>query len=307
MGFAQGNSPGNPWAVEGTWLRGNPHCHSTASDGKLSPQEVVDRYARRGDGFLAITDHDRLTDVSSLDPKGMCLLPGAEVSAPGGELGTSYHLVALGPGALPPPGTPAPEAAAALLGEGAVLFVAHPHWSGLTTADILRLPGIHGVEIHNSGTVLSSAKGEATAHWDELLCRGAQVWGYAGDDMHWGSVDFGLAWVRARVPARTPEALLTALSAGHFYASTGPEIHEVRWEGAEVYVRCSPCVAIYALSFGPRNAIAFDDAAVGRGRPPSPITEARLRLRGDEPYVRVQVVDSERRSAWSNPILPAGR
>lgn len=54
------------------------------------------------------------------------------------------------------------------------------------------------MEIHNSGTVLSSVKGEALAHWDEALRRGAPVWGYAGDDMHWGSVDFGLAWVWVR-------------------------------------------------------------------------------------------------------------
>jgi len=296
-------SPGNPWAIEGVWLRGNLHCHSTGSDGRLAPQEVVDRYAARGDGFLAISDHNTLTDVSGLDPRGMCLLPAAEITCPGGELGTAYHVAAAGVKEVPPAGLPAREVVPLLRAQGAVVFAAHPHWSGLTVADILGIPGFHGVEIHNGATVLESSKGEALAHWDELLGRGARLWGIAADDMHWGSLDLGLAWVHVRASDRTPEAVLAALAAGHFYSSSGPELVDVRLEGDGVLVRCSPCLAVYCLSFGPRNQIAYDRASVAAGQGLRPTTEAAFRLSGGEAYVRVQAVDAQRRAAWSNPLF----
>ena len=34
------------------------HCHSTVSDGMLSPTAVVERAAARGVRVLALTDHD---------------------------------------------------------------------------------------------------------------------------------------------------------------------------------------------------------------------------------------------------------
>lgn len=39
------------------------HCHTKASDGSYSPQEVVERAFRRGLNYLAITDHDLVSGV----------------------------------------------------------------------------------------------------------------------------------------------------------------------------------------------------------------------------------------------------
>ena len=39
------------------------HCHSSVSDGTLTPAEVVNRAAERGVKVLALTDHD---DVGGL-------------------------------------------------------------------------------------------------------------------------------------------------------------------------------------------------------------------------------------------------
>jgi predicted metal-dependent phosphoesterase TrpH len=46
-------------------LKGGLHCHSTCSDGELTPQEVVEAYAAQGFDFIAFTDHDYL-----LSPRG---------------------------------------------------------------------------------------------------------------------------------------------------------------------------------------------------------------------------------------------
>ena len=60
------------------------HCHSTVSDGLLSPTELVTRAAGRGVKFLALTDHD---DVSGLAEAAgaaaqfdMQLINGVEIS-----------------------------------------------------------------------------------------------------------------------------------------------------------------------------------------------------------------------------------
>lgn len=60
------------------------HCHSTVSDGLLSPTELVQRAAERGVKFLALTDHD---DVDGLDEAalaatqcGIHFINGVEIS-----------------------------------------------------------------------------------------------------------------------------------------------------------------------------------------------------------------------------------
>jgi len=316
---------GNPWALDlppGGWYRGNLHCHTTNSDGRLSPQETVDWFAGAGYHFLALTDHGKITDPAALDGRGMCLLPATELTATGGELGASYHLLALGVPArtvLPPPSAPARESVAWLHQHGAVVFVAHPHWSGLTVADIASLPSgtVAGIEIFNGGTVLDSHKGEAVVHWDEGLARGHRWWGIAVDDTHWHSLDRGLGWVMVRAPECTPAALLRALARGHFYASSGPQIRRLSVrpepEGLLLEVETSPCAIIYALGYGSRNQFAVDGEAIARGERGTTITTATFHVRKHvarvdgrpcpAPYVRVQCVDWQRRSAWSNPLF----
>lgn len=61
------------------------HCHSTASDGALSPAELVRRAHRQGVTVLALTDHDTtdgLVDAARVaDEMGLKLIPGIELSA----------------------------------------------------------------------------------------------------------------------------------------------------------------------------------------------------------------------------------
>ena len=59
-------------------LKGGLHCHTTRSDGKGTPEEVIRYHYQNGYDFLAITDHDVITDVDKLDGKGMLLIPGLE-------------------------------------------------------------------------------------------------------------------------------------------------------------------------------------------------------------------------------------
>lgn len=74
------------------------HCHSTVSDGWLSPAEVVRRAAANGVELLALTDHD---EVGGLDEAieaardvGLRLVPGVEISVT--FRGETVHVVGLG-------------------------------------------------------------------------------------------------------------------------------------------------------------------------------------------------------------------
>lgn len=74
------------------------HCHSTYSDGLLTPAELVQRASTRGVGVLALTDHDDVAGVAeALDAAAdarIRLVCGAEISVSWES--QTIHLVALG-------------------------------------------------------------------------------------------------------------------------------------------------------------------------------------------------------------------
>jgi predicted metal-dependent phosphoesterase TrpH len=77
------------------------HCHTTASDGLLSPTEVVQLARRRDVELLAITDHDTIDAhdeaVAAGRDMGVRVLPGIEVSS----LSTQGEVHVLGYGVQP--------------------------------------------------------------------------------------------------------------------------------------------------------------------------------------------------------------
>jgi predicted metal-dependent phosphoesterase TrpH len=65
--------------------RADLHCHTTYSDGSLTPAQLVDRAVQRGVEVLALTDHDctdglpEALEAASSHP-GFLLIPGIELS-----------------------------------------------------------------------------------------------------------------------------------------------------------------------------------------------------------------------------------
>ena len=79
-------------------MRYDLHCHSTFSDGLLTPTEVVQRAASRGVDVLALTDHDEVAGIpearAAAANAGIALVPASEISVSWGE-DTTLHFVAL--------------------------------------------------------------------------------------------------------------------------------------------------------------------------------------------------------------------
>jgi hypothetical protein len=76
------------------------HCHSTASDGTLTPAQLVTAGSRAGLDVMAITDHDTTGGWAAAEaalPEGMRLVRGAELSCRwfgGGDWPIALHLLA---------------------------------------------------------------------------------------------------------------------------------------------------------------------------------------------------------------------
>ena len=89
---------------------------------------------------------------------------------------------------------------------------------------------------------------------------------------------------------------MAALKAGHYYSSTGPEIHAIRFEGDEVEVEGSPAAAVYVLGKGSRSI-----QVVGQDMQRARLPHSKL---GKESYRRIVVTDALGRKAWSNAFWP---
>lgn len=76
------------------------HFHSRASDGALTPAEVITRAHARGATLVALTDHDCLSGLpeaaSTAAALGLPFLAGVEASVTWGSQGQTVHIVGLG-------------------------------------------------------------------------------------------------------------------------------------------------------------------------------------------------------------------
>ena len=75
------------------------HCHTTFSDGSLTPQQLVERAVAKGVKALAITDHDTISGWdearSAAQPHGLEIVPGIELSTMYNE--RSMHILGFYP------------------------------------------------------------------------------------------------------------------------------------------------------------------------------------------------------------------
>lgn len=292
-----------PFDRPGRFWRGNLHTHSNHSDGALSPEETVRRYREAGYDFVAVTDHFRaeygfpLTDTRSLRTAGFTTLLGAELHAPRTEAGPSWHIVAAGlPLGFPPPepGESGPQLARRARAAGAFIGMAHPAASLLSSVDAESLDAAHAVEVYNA-LAAREVRGDSWHLTDVLLNRGHRLTAYAADDAHFQPQDPPgcTAWVQVRAESLDPGVLLSSLKAGHYYSSTGPELHDIRLDDGMVTVHCSPARKVMVTGGAPGAQVIQ-----GEG-----LTECSLPVAMfGSGYCRVTVEDVTGGRAWSNPI-----
>jgi len=276
----------------GVWLKGNLHTHSTVSDGQLEPQELVDAYRELGYDWLMISDHDSLADTSGLDPKGMVLIPGSEISARG------VHMLHVDASSRVEPLHDRQKVIDAINADGGFTIVNHPNWQAeyahCPLEELQALQGYVGVEIYNG--VCDGAPGSAYAvtKWERLLSVGRRVWGFATDDAH-RPHNIGLGWVVARASELSREAIVDALRHGRFYASTGIEITSITVDGSALRVEAPRAERIAVFADLTRRLAVTD----------GPVLEydaAELM----HSYIRVECWGAGGRCAWTQPFFIQG-
>lgn len=295
----------------GRFWRGNLHTHSTLSDGALEPAEVCRRYAAEGYDFLCLSDHlvglfdYPIADTTPYRTDEFTTILGAELHTDQLANGEIWHILAVGlPADFDRPHAPnfngavsaegAADIARRAVDAGAFVAIAHPQWYNLTLADARLLDSAHAVEIYNHGCEVECDRGDGWAIMDLLLSEGRRLSACATDDAHFKAPDHFGGWVMVKAPERTPEALLEALKAGHYYSSQGPKLHDLRIEEKRIVVECSPATRVIAL-----GAAASSKQVMGHG-----LTQAEFSLASfrDGGWVRVVAIDSHGRRAWSNPV-----
>ncbi|MFN3972425.1 MAG: PHP domain-containing protein [Gemmobacter sp.] len=299
------------FTAPGRFWKGNLHTHSTRSDGVLKPEEVCRRYREEGYDFLALTDHFvgaygyPIVDTVPYRTNAFTTILGAELHSGKMENGELWHILAVG---LPPDFAPSdspdfepaegqesgPAIAARAVAAGAFVAIAHPQWSGLTLRDARSIHTAHAVEIYNHGCAVGCDRADGTAMADLLLADGHELSLIATDDAHFYEPDHFGGWVMVKAEENEPDALLAALKAGAFYASQGPELHDVHLTADAVEVSCSPAATVIVQGAG-TAAVSVH----GEG-----MTEARIPLKrfGSSRFLRVTIRDAQGRRAWSNPF-----
>ena len=294
------------------WLKGNLHAHSTNSDGRLTPAQLAAAYKERGYSFLAVTDHDVFKSYPELCDDEFLVLPAMELTGPFTETKNS-HL-----GVLQRADTCDFQDGERFQlknrqetldflekhHENNLIILNHPFWSLLEWEEVIDVPYLTCMEIHNTGCEVFCGVGENSHFFNTMLRKGKPMWAVAADDCHnrgeqapgWPfdfpySDSFG-GWVCVKAKKFTREGIIEALEQGSFYASTGPEIYDFYVEDGMFHFKCSPCSSI-VLS----GDWGYFQRSLG-----DHITEFSGKLRGNEKFIRIQCTDAQGRKAYTNPI-----
>jgi hypothetical protein len=401
-----------PAAGQPRWWKGNIHTHSLWSDGDQYPEMVADWYKQHGYQFLALTDHNTLTEgtkwievnkasggTKSLDAcrrrfgpdwieareengktkvrlktlkeiqsaleqaERFCLIPGEEISARFEDDPVHLNVINARDVIKPQKGKTMVETIQknvdAVLSQRTatsrpmLVQLNHPNFGRKMTAEaIAGVRGLRFFEVYNGHPDVRNAGDDLYAAtdriWDIVLTLrlgrpdGEVIYGTATDDAH----DFltsgikdagpGRGWIVVRAARLSPEAIVAAMEAGEFYASTGVRISSVQFDGKRVRLTIDgePGVTYTTQFIGTcRGYDPTSEVVVAKDRQGKPIeitrryskdvgkvlaevkgTEPSYKLKGDELYVRAKVISSKKKepaqtvseteAAWIQPVVP---
>ena len=280
--------------------KGNFHCHTTQSDGRLTPNEVAALYRQAGYDFLSLSDHRKVVDPQTVDTD-LLLLPATELDYfVDKRHRQAVHIVGVGVGLdlMDQPGVRATpqQGINAIHAAGGLAIFAHPAWSLNDPETIEELRGISAVEVYNhmSDEPWNGRRGDSTAILDLCCAHGCVLPFLAGDDAHRYNGDECHSAVIVQAKQLTKASILDALQKGRVYASQGPRIKALWIQDGFLTVQCTPAEEIIFNSnlFYSRSRVVRE----------SGITEASYEIRDVETFLRVEVLDKDGLRAWSSPI-----
>ena len=208
----------------GNFYKANLHCHSTYSDGELTPKQIKEIYLKQGYSIVAFTDHDILLSHQHLTDDKFLALNGLEleINESGQRLTNTsktchFCLIALKPDNLLQPcyhrskfllGVPnllrdkikfdnsladyervytsekISEMMKICRESGFFVTYNHPVWSLEDKDDYLNYHGMHAMEIVNYSSKVAGYPEYNEVQYDQMLSSGKKIYCIAADDNH---------------------------------------------------------------------------------------------------------------------------
>ena len=303
-----------PPPVEGRWYKGNTHTHTIESDGDSPPELVARWYKDHGYDFLVLSDHNVFTDpvaLAHLVDTTFLLIPGEEVTS-------SFESLPVHVNGLNLPGLVEPRTAESMVGTiqanvdairevDGVPHINHPNFRwAFGAAELAQVERDKLLEIFNGHPLVHNVGGGGTPGmeevWDTLLSAGKRIFAIAVDDAHHFQGEFGRdranpgrGWVAVKAASRDPSAIMEALEAGRFYASSGVALADVVLSPTRLEVHIAPegdfrYTTVFIGAGGRELARSTDNPAV-------------YELTEDVGYVRARVTSSMGYHAWTQPAF----
>lgn len=305
---------------EGTFYKANMHCHSTVSDGKLTPGELKAAYKERGYSIVAFTDHEVIKAHPELEDEEFLPITAAEIAFTNKESPFRFRKEThLNIYARQKNNTPD---ANAFFGEddcrrhsteninraiktarenGFIVCYNHPQWSLETIIDFSKYEGCFAMEVYNTGC--DEDPFTITDEWNEAsycaLCRmGRKIFPICSDDNHNGLTPddryydtFG-GFIMIKSGELKYDAVFSAIERGDFYASQRPEIYELYAEDGIIHIKTSPAYEIRFITEGRKGLCR-------RTSDKSALNSAEFEFPENDSFVYVMVTDFSGKRAFS--------
>ena len=298
---------------EGFFYKANMHCHSTLSDGMLTPEELKLAYKAHGYSIIAYTDHRVCVSHNELTDSSFLSLTGTELDNRTFDHGVekACHICCIskvpqGRDMMPQlPTTGIADVNHTLAGiaeDNFILHYNHPIWSCETPMEFNAYEGISGFEVYNHCSEVYAMEGDAVREYSYYIKSGKRVYPVAGDDNHnringrrYLTDSFGgFTMIKAKNLAY--ENIIGALEHGDVYASTGPELHEISITDKKMHIKCTPVSKVIIKKAGvgicSQNIIMDCDC----------LTDVTIDLTDMKQFVFVQIMDANGHYAVSRSI-----
>ncbi len=257
------------------FYKANLHCHSTNSDGIMTPEELKQRYKSEGYSVLAITDHEHLIDNSHLNDENFLTITSCELAIKENDAVSALvhqdmkvcHLNVYARDAkniktpcyssnydrflndqikntvyLPKEDYKREYSQAGISQiikkaneAGFLVSYNHPRWSLENATNYLGYKGLWAVEIYNNEVAQGGLYEYDINVYDDFLRAGQKIACISTDDNHKLETTCG-GFVMINADKLVYPSIISALENHSFYASTGPEIVNLYTEGGKAFL-----------------------------------------------------------------------
>lgn len=297
----------SPYIPKTNKYKGVIHCHSTNSDGHLSPTEVLNYYKGKGYHFASITEHipNNVSSTSTItenpNVSGILFIKGYEHGY-AKPTEPSPHIVELNPRPLEEilnedgltlrqEDSQTEINTALAYNDNGFIFLGHPNQSirKFHPSDCQKLTGYNAISVYNNFEYYEELV-------DTVLSSGHDVLIVTEEDAHYydgrGTVTEGKVGINVFADECTEEAILTSLRTGNYYSTTDSMDMTISIQGKNIIV-----------SVGEASTIEFISRYGVIKQTNTHALSATYEVDINDLYVRIKATSDEwSKKAYSNPI-----